>query len=349
MKLILMTILFCLQATAFCTVQHAYVTELGSKSVAIIDVDRNTVQKIFGFSGPHTIRVTFDGKSAYVGDNDNKIYKIDCLKHTVSKIATLSGHPISFCIVPDASYLYCATQNNTVAIINLDTQKLVKEIACLDGPQDIRCTIDGKFVYATNKGNGTISVIDTESKQLATTITGFNYPMGITFELNGEYAYVCDTHDNLVYVVRLSDNMIVDKILGFSGPSYIAMHPNKTVAYISNSGDDMVSILRLSDNFIIGSFSIPRPTAICVTLDGLYLFVASSFNDVFKISTLDNSINSIDSELLIPSNICISNNNGPADTVNAWQVITDPSNPYNQISWEKPAGNPFQYRVFRDI
>jgi hypothetical protein len=52
--------------------------------------------------------------------------------------------------------------------------------------------------------------------------------------------------------------------------------------------------------------------------------------------------------LLNPSNISIANNNGPADTVNAWQVVTDPSDPYNQISWEKPAGNPYQYRIFKD-
>ena len=348
MKIFLVTMLVALKATAFCATQHAYVTELGSNSVSIIDVDRNTVQKIFGFSSPHTIRVTFDGTAAYVGDNDNGIYKINCWDNTVTKVATLSGHPISFCIVPDASYLYCATHNDTVAIVDLNTHTLVTEIACLNGPQDIRCTLDGKFVYVTNKGNGTISVIDTNTQMLVKTIEGFKFPVGITFDLNGNFAYISDSHDNLVYVISMSDHTIVDKILGFSKPSYIAMDPDKNTAYISNTGNDTISVLRLSDHFITNTVPVPRPTAISVTLDGLYLYVASSLTDIIKLNIIDQTIESVIPELKNPSNISISFNNGPADSVNAWQVVSNPTAPYNQIAWEKPAGNPSQYRIFRD-
>jgi len=80
MKCILTFLLLCLGIQGFCTAPHAYVTEITGNSVSIIDVNRNTVQKIFGFSNPHVVRVSYDGTAAYIGDSDGTIYKINCIR-----------------------------------------------------------------------------------------------------------------------------------------------------------------------------------------------------------------------------------------------------------------------------
>ncbi len=348
MKFWLTTFLLGINAAAFCTSPHAYVTELGGDSISIIDVNRNTVQKIFGFSKPHVVRVSFDGSYTYVGDTNKDIFKVDCMKHTVTRLANLSGHPISFCILPDASHLYILTSCNSLVVVDLSTEKVVAEIEGLSGPQDMRCTPDGKFVYVTNKKNGTISIFSTSDHTLYQTITGLETPVGIIFDINGKFAYVTDKSKNLVYVIRLSDNTVIDTVLGFNNPKYIVVAPKKTVGYVSNGGNDSISIFRISDHIIIGHISIPDPGAMGVSPDGQFLYVASGLNQVFKINTLDNSIEAVLSEFNNPSNISIIDNNVPPDTVNGWQVATDPKTPFNQVVWEKPAGGPTQYRIYRD-
>jgi YVTN family beta-propeller protein len=348
MKFKVTALLLSMSAMAFSTTPHAYVTEMGSDAVSVIDINRNTVQKIFGFMKPHVVRVTFDGTSAYVGDNNSDIHRINCSDHTVTRIGSLSGRPIAFCILPDGSYLYAITHNDTLAIIDLTTEEIIDEIAGLSGAQDIRSTPDGKYIYVTNKKNGTISVFQTSDHTLYQTITGLGSPVGITFDIDGNFAYVTDNARDSVYVICVADNQLIDTILGFSEPRYIAVAPKKTVLYVSNGGNDTVSILRVADNFITGTISVPDPGAIAVTSDGQYLCVASGFNEVFKISTLNNTIERVLSKFDQPSNITFSDNNSPPDTVNAWQVVTDPEHPYNQVTWQKPAGHPFQYRIYRD-
>lgn len=351
MKLIFSTILVTLWSFTtmlFCTTPHAYVAELGSQAISIIDTKRDTVQKIFGFFQPHVVRVALDGSAAYVGDGNNNIYKIHCNEHTVSIMGTLSNHPTAFCILPDASYMYAATRDGTLAIIDLRQEVVVKEIACLSGPQDIRATPDGQFVYVSNKGNGTISVIKTEDQTVAQVITGFSSPVGLMFDIDGVNLYVTDSVANCIYVIDVQSNSVVNTILGLNQPRFMAMSPKKTIAYISNGGNDSVSILRLSDQFIIGTIAIPNPSAIALALDGSLLYVASGTNELFKVDTQTNSIELVLPNFIYPSNIALTDNNAPSDTVNGWYVISDPQDPYIQISWSKPAGKPYRYRIFSD-
>lgn len=335
-------------STVFGTIPHAYVTDREGTTITIIDSDSNTVQKIFGFTKPHVIQVTADGTAAYVGDETAQILKINCLNHTVTSIGNISGHAVSMAILQDGSFLYTANHDNTVSIIDLSNDTIVGELTGFGGPQDIAVTPDNAFVYVTNKAFGTISIISTATNAVVNTITGLVNPVGITFNIDGTYAYVTDKVHNSIYVIRTSDNTIFDIIYGFNKPSFVAVSPDKTYAYVTNAGNDSVSIIRLSDNFIVQTILVPLPNSIAVSSDGLFLFVGSDFGDVFKLATLDGSIQVVIPGFQCPSNISFSTNNAPADTVNGWRVKSNPLQPYNQISWLEPAGFPSGYRIYRD-
>jgi len=348
-SLFICVFLFAVSAV-FGTIPHAYVTDLGGTSISVINSGNNTVQKIFGFTKPHVIQVTADGTAAYVGDETAQILKINCLDHTVTSIGTISGHAVAMAILPDASFLYTANHNNTVSIIDLSNDTIVGELTGFGSPQDIAVTPDNAFLYVTNKAVGTITIISTATNEVVHTITGLVNPVGITFNIDGSYAYVTDKAHNSVYVIRISDNTIFDIIYGFNKPGFVAVSPDKAYAYVTNAGNDSVSIVRLSDNFIAQTLLVPLPNSIAVSSDGLFLFVGSDFGDVFKLATLDGSIQTAIPGFQCPSNIAFSTNNAPADTVNGWQVKSK-SNPlqlYNQISWLEPAGFPIGYRIYRD-
>jgi DNA-binding beta-propeller fold protein YncE len=192
-------------------------------------------------------------------------------------------------------------------------------------------------------------VLDPTTHTVIDTITGFKNPVGLTFTTDSAYAYVTDTNHNAVYVIRTSDNSIEDVILGFSSPAYIAVTPDRTYAFVSNTGHDTVSVIRTSDNMIVHTIPIPTPKSLAVTQDGAFLYVASDFGTVFKVRILDYTILIAIPNFQNPSNLTLTTNNAPGDTVNACQVTFSPTDTFNRIFWQAAPGNPTGYNIYRDV
>ena len=153
MKSLMMSIFLCAASAVFGTTPHVYVTDQGGAAVAIIDVDRNTVHTIFGFSHPHVVHIAFDGMTAYVGDDTDHILKINCMEHTVSSVGYISAHPVAIEMLPDASFLYTVNHDDSVSIIDLSNDTIAGQLYGFSSPQDIQTTLDGAFLYVTNKVN----------------------------------------------------------------------------------------------------------------------------------------------------------------------------------------------------
>jgi YVTN family beta-propeller protein len=348
MRYLLLFFLFFSTQSVFGILPHAYVTDQQGGSVRIIDITNDTVQTIFGFNGPRVIKVTEDGTLAYVGSDDNTIRIIDTITHTVLPTAINIDHPVALALTPGDKFMYITSANNTVSIVQTSDYTIRNVITGFDNPQDIKITPDGLYAYVSNSGNGTVSVIRTADNTIVDTITGFQTPIGLTFTKDGVHAYITDTSHNAIYVLDTSDNTIDDVILGFNLPSYIVVTPDKTTAYVSNVGDNTIAIVRTSDNAIIGSIPIPVPKSLAVTQDGLYLYVGSDFGTVFKVRILNNTILIAIPGFQNPSNITLTTNNAPCNSVNGCQVVT-PTDIYNQVTWHMSAGSPIAYKIYRDV
>ncbi len=349
MKYLLVFSLLFSANTIFGVIPHAYVTDQLGGSVRIIDISNDTVQTIFGFDGPRVVKVTTDGTIAYVGSDDNTVRLIDTITNTVLPTVISVNHPVAMALTPDDKYIYIASTNNTVTVIQTSDYTVLSEISGFDNPHDIKITPDGAFVYVSNSSNGTVSVIATADNTIVDTITGFKVPLGITFTVDGQYAYITDRTHNAVYGVNVADNTIANIILGFNLPSYVAVTPDKNYAYVSNTGDNTIGIVRTSDNTIIGSIPIPVPKSLAVTQDGAYLYVGSDFGTVFKVELLDSRILIAIPGFQNPSNITLTTNNAPGDTVNGCQITVSPTAIYNQISWHPAPGTPISYQIYRDV
>lgn len=209
-------------------------------------------------------------------------------------------------------------------------------------------TPDGAYIYATNAGNGTVSVIQASNNTLVGTITGFQKPIGLTLTVDGAYAYVTETSSNSVYVVDTSSNTIVDTILGFDLPAYSAVSPNKSYVFVSNTGNNTISIIRTSDNFIVSTLAIPSPKSIAITQDGNYLYIGSDLETVYKVSLISYGILTVIPGFQNPSNIALTSNNVPGNTVNGCKVVVTPTDIYNIVSWTTGPGIPVSYSLYRD-
>ncbi len=333
-------------STVFGVLPHAYVTDQLDGSVRVIRVASNTVQTISGFHNPRVIKVTADGTLAYVGSDENTIRIIDTITNTLMPHIINVNHPVSLAITPKT--MYVASSDNTVTVINTLDYSTQAVITGFDHPADIKVRPDGQFVYVTNTAAGTISVIDPSTNAIVGTITGFKKPVGMTFTVGGEYAYVTDPSHNEMYVVRLTDNSIVETVLGLTTPSYIAVTPDESYAFISNTGNDTVSVMRTSDNVVVHTIPIPDPKSIAITQDGQFLYVGSGFGEVFKVRILDYSIETAIPNFKNPSNITLTTNNAPADTVNGCQEFSS-SDVTNHITWHAAGGTPIGYKIYRDL
>jgi YVTN family beta-propeller protein len=116
--------------------QNAYITNLGSNNVSVIDTKTNKVTATIPVgAGPLGVAVSPDGSKVYItNDNDNP---------------------------------------GTVAVIATATNKVIATIPVGDAPFGVAVSPDGGKVYVVNEASnpGTVAVIATATSKVIATIT----------------------------------------------------------------------------------------------------------------------------------------------------------------------------------
>ena len=111
--------------------QDAYVTNLVSGTVSVIDTSTQTVVSTINIgSYPEGVAVTPDGRHAYVGnvgfeDMPSMVSVIDTATHTVVK-AINTGPSFGVAVAPDSLTAYVTNYPNTVLVIDTAAQAVVK-------------------------------------------------------------------------------------------------------------------------------------------------------------------------------------------------------------------------------
>jgi YVTN family beta-propeller protein len=164
----------------------AYVTNIKSGSVSVIDLDLNKVIQVIPCGlGTEGIDITPDGSELWVTNN----------------------------------------KDNTVSIINTSTYKVIHTLTTGKEPLRLKFSIDGKYCLVANSSGGTISVFDQRSKKQIKTIIirGKNNiiqrllyhtprPVGILMHPDGLFAFVSNSNANEVEVIDMKTFEIVSTI-----------------------------------------------------------------------------------------------------------------------------------------
>jgi len=164
----------------------AYVTNINSGSVSVIDINLNEVIKIIPCGlGRKGIDITPDGSEIWVTN----------------------------------------TNLNSITIINSSTYQIVDTLKTGDEPLKLKFSIDGKHCLVTNAFEGSISVYNQQSKKKIKTIilhgitTIFERilyhtprPVNILMHPNGLYAFVANSNANKIEVIDMKTFTIVSAI-----------------------------------------------------------------------------------------------------------------------------------------
>lgn len=349
MNYLSLIILFISATTLFGLSPHVYVTDELDSSIEILDVNLNTVEYIRGFDSPRVIKIIPEGSLAFVGEETGKIKVVHTKTNLILPINITAGRPIAFAITPNSQYLYATSSNNTVTVIHIPSFTTQAVLSGFHDPEDIKISPNGHFAYIVNQPIGTISVVDTSTNTVCDTITGMLKPTGLSITNSGAYGYVTDTVHNVMYQINLSTNTLITTILGFSSPKYLVITPDDLYAFVTNPGDNSVIKLRLADNKILEQIPIPGPKSIAITPDGKYLYIGSTYGIVFKISIANPSLILPLPGFKNPSNITVSINNPPANTMNGCQMFMSPTAIQNLITWGPIYGNPSTFELYKDV
>jgi len=138
----------------------AYVTNVFSNTVSVIDTASNTVVATVAVgSGPIGVAITPDGARAYVANLfDNTVSVIDTAKKTVVATVALGTGPFAVAITPDGTRAYVT--GGPVSVIDTASNTVVATVGDPNA-YGVAITPDGTRAYVTDFVSASVTVIET--------------------------------------------------------------------------------------------------------------------------------------------------------------------------------------------
>lgn len=175
----------------------AYVTNINSGSISVIDLNLNKVVKIIPCGlGRKGVDITPDGSELWVSNNkDRTIAVINTSTYGISKTLKSGKDPIKLKFSVDGKYCLVANANDgNISVFNRKTKKKIKTIifhgktTILEKilyhtpyPVNILMHPNGKYVFVSNSNANEIEVIDMKTFQVVSTIGTGKIPDALVF------------------------------------------------------------------------------------------------------------------------------------------------------------------------
>ena len=171
-------------------------------------------------------------------------------------------------------------KDNTVAVIDVVTDRVLSTIAVPTGPHGMAITRDGTRVFVSSDGSTVVSVIDTRTDKVTETIDVGAAPHGMALTPDGRMLLVAVFDAGQVVFIDTSSDTVVGRV-AVASPHNIAIAPNGASAYVASqkSGSTALVLLDLARRAVIGTVALDKtPRALSFSPDGheLYFTLAGS-------------------------------------------------------------------------
>ncbi len=200
---------------------------------------------------------------------------------------------------PDEDRAYVTNySDNTISIVDVDTEAEVGTIAVGAGPMDVALSPDGIYAYVVNQDAGNLSVVNLISRQQEMTISVGGLPQGIAVAEDGEYAYVANYDDDSLSVVNLISRQEELTVSVGVAPAEVELSPDGDYAYVLNEYDytlSMVDLVTYTEVDVIPTYvllSHAKPQAPTVNPGDLSLALAPDGRYAYVVD--DTSLTAID-------------------------------------------------------
>ena len=275
--------------------RSAYVTNINSNTVSVIDTLTDTVTATIAVgTQPAGVVVTPDGAHVYVANFvDNTVSVIATATNTVVATVPAGTAPFAIAITPDGARVYVGNAGSgTVSVIATATNTVVAPVVVGGEPRGVAITPDGTRAYIANDVSNSVSVINTATNTVVATVPAGTAPFAVAITPDGTRAYVANDFSNNVSVIDTATNTVVATVPVGSRPFGVAITPDGARAYVTNRDAGTASLIATATNTVVGTiYAGAIPFGIAITPDGAHAYVTNmAINTVSVIATATNAV-----------------------------------------------------------
>ena len=244
------------------------------KSITVINTKTNEIVKTIDLEGslkPHGIfAFPRSDKVGVITDVSNDLLVVDIETGNVEKkIPTHQNMGHLLVLHPNKPIAYVTNVNsNSVSVVDLERDEVIKTIPCGLGTEGIDITPDGSEIWVSNNDDNSIDIINADNYQITHTLSAGEDPSRLKFSPDGRYCLVTNAGDGSIIVYDRDSKAQVktinipgkhgtlEKILYHSPrPVGILMHPNGLYAFVANSNADQIVVISMETFEIVSTIA----------------------------------------------------------------------------------------------
>src|SRR5256714_2088831 len=231
-----------------------YVTQLLAATASRADLPSTTFSQPFPVGNiPSQVRMSPDGKTAYVGDQDSHtITYVNVATNQAFATATVpAGSILTVGLTPDGKWLYALTDFHGVYIINATSREVEDSIPVSSTGTILAGVAFHPFspcVYVASRDQGQVTTVNTRSKQVVQTfvVSGANI-QNVAVSPDGATLFATDIHNSklLAWDVTAGSAQPLQYPVGtpVSRNAFdVAVTPDNTQVYVSALADGAVFV-----------------------------------------------------------------------------------------------------------
>ena len=230
--------------------------------IKVINTKTNEVEKTIDLKGNIRVNglVAFPetNKLALIDYVSNDLFVLNIETDSIEKqIQTKQKMSHLLALHPNKAIAYVTNmESNSVSIIDLDKNEVVKIIPCGLVSESIDITPDGSEIWVTNKNGNSITIINTSTYDVLDNIDTGNEPLKLKFSKDGKYCLVANGTDGSISIYNQHSKKKIKTIIlhGIKTeferilyhtprPVNILMHPNGLYAFVSNSNARKIEVI----------------------------------------------------------------------------------------------------------
>jgi hypothetical protein len=241
----------------FVSGRYAYVVNLSSSNLAIIDITRPSSPVLMSTTsipfGPYAIYVS--GRYAYVGSaggtNNLAIFDVSNPKAPVLISAYSTGGTRIQDLAVSGRYLYTAnlfsSDMTVIDISNPYSPNTVGSVIIGNNPAGIY--LSSHYVFVTSPTDATLSIVDISnpsSPRKISTVSVGSTPENVY--VSGHYAYVANSGSNTISIIDISNPLIpVQVSTATVGNGPYSAYVSGRYAYVNNTSSNTMSVVDVSN------------------------------------------------------------------------------------------------------
>ena len=176
-------------------------------------------------------------------------------------------------------------KDNAVAVVDLQSDQVVRTIAVPPGPHGLVATPDGDKVFVSSDGASTVSVIDTATDQVVDSVEVGPTPHGLAISADGRTVLVSGFGADQAIALDARTNRVVGRV-PVPQPHNSAISPDGQRAYVGSQQQGQTALVAIDLSTMSRAATIPldkTPRALSFSPDGRWVYFTLAGSDAVQV------------------------------------------------------------------